>query len=168
MIERNERNNCELFGTCSDPCERNERNTPLGGVTVVRGVEMVPMPPFASGLGSAGGGYAFALCWPQKSRSGIAYISSIRFIALVSSSLIRSASASDQSKKLVLNGFHGFALKRLRKFSTTASLSWWSFRWIRNNWPCEDNSAFNSAISVLRSSISDTSKLPFFELWRLA
>jgi len=39
MIERNERNNSELFGTCSDPCERNERNTPLGGVTVVRRVD---------------------------------------------------------------------------------------------------------------------------------
>lgn len=61
MIERNERNNCELFGTVSDPCERNERNTPLGGVTVVRGVEMVPMPPFLSGGRGAVWGYAFAL-----------------------------------------------------------------------------------------------------------
>lgn len=49
MSKRNERNNCELFGTCSDPCERNERNTPLGGVTFVRRVEMVPMPPFLRG-----------------------------------------------------------------------------------------------------------------------
>jgi hypothetical protein len=56
MIKRNERNNCELFGTCSDPCKRNERNTPLGGVTIVRGVEMVPMPPFQRGRGVAGVG----------------------------------------------------------------------------------------------------------------
>jgi hypothetical protein len=56
MIKRNGRNNCELFGTCSDPWERNERNTPLGGVTVVRGVDMVPMPPFQSAGGAAGVG----------------------------------------------------------------------------------------------------------------
>lgn len=31
----NERNKSELFVTCSDQCDRNERNTPLGGVTVV-------------------------------------------------------------------------------------------------------------------------------------
>jgi hypothetical protein len=66
MIERNERNNCELFVTCSDPCERNERNTPLGGVTIVRGVGVVPMVAFLSEGGVAGGGYAFALC-----RSGL-------------------------------------------------------------------------------------------------
>ncbi len=47
MIERNKRNNCEQFGMCSDPCKRNERNTPLGGVTVVRWFDMVPMPLFA-------------------------------------------------------------------------------------------------------------------------
>ena len=57
MIKRNERNNCELFGTCSDPCKRNERNTPLGGVTVVRGVDMVPMPLFLSAGGAAGVGF---------------------------------------------------------------------------------------------------------------
>ena len=62
MIERNERNNCELFVTCSDPCERNERNTPLGGVTIVRGVGVVPMVAFLSEGGVAGGGYAFSLC----------------------------------------------------------------------------------------------------------
>jgi hypothetical protein len=49
MIERNQRNNCERFVTCSDPCKRNERNTPLGGVTVVRRVDVVPMPPCALG-----------------------------------------------------------------------------------------------------------------------
>ena len=49
MIERNERNTCERFVTCSDPSERNERNTPLGGVTIVRGGELVPMPLFDSG-----------------------------------------------------------------------------------------------------------------------
>jgi len=57
MIKRNGRNNCELFGTCSDPWERNERNTPLGGVTVVRGVDMVPMPPKELGVGGAGVGF---------------------------------------------------------------------------------------------------------------
>ena len=34
-LYRNERNGCELFVTCSGQCDRNERNTPLGGVTVV-------------------------------------------------------------------------------------------------------------------------------------
>lgn len=61
MIERNERNNCELFVTCSDPCERNERNTPLGGVTIVRRVSLmvdkVPMPQKELEGGVAGGGF---------------------------------------------------------------------------------------------------------------
>ena len=43
---RNNRNNCEQFGTCSEPSERNERNTPLWGVTLVRMVDRVPMPPY--------------------------------------------------------------------------------------------------------------------------
>ncbi len=36
MTKRNERNACEQCVTCSGPSKRNERNTPLGGVTVVR------------------------------------------------------------------------------------------------------------------------------------
>ena len=40
MIERNKRNTLEQFTTCSHPFERNERNTPLWGVTVVRGVRL--------------------------------------------------------------------------------------------------------------------------------
>ena len=44
MIERNNRNRCELCVTCSDQSSRNERNTPLGGVTVVTLVNgLVPM-----------------------------------------------------------------------------------------------------------------------------
>ena len=35
MIERNERNTLEQFVTCSHPYDRNERNTPLEGVTSV-------------------------------------------------------------------------------------------------------------------------------------
>lgn len=54
MIERNERNTCERFVTCSDPSERNERNTPLGGVTVVRRVDVVPMPPIYPAWGARG------------------------------------------------------------------------------------------------------------------
>jgi len=57
MIERNERNTCELFVTCSDLSERNERNTPLGGVTIVRVVDMVPMPRLLAGGHSAGGSF---------------------------------------------------------------------------------------------------------------
>lgn len=52
MIERNKRNTLEQFTTCSRPFERNERNTPLWGVTVVRGVrlfEMVFIPLFDAG-----------------------------------------------------------------------------------------------------------------------
>jgi hypothetical protein len=43
MIERNKRNTLEQFITCSRPFERNERNTPLWGVTVVRGVRLFEM-----------------------------------------------------------------------------------------------------------------------------
>ena len=43
MIERNKRNTLEQFTTCSRPFERNERNTPLWGVTVVRGVRLFEM-----------------------------------------------------------------------------------------------------------------------------
>ena len=42
-IERNKRNTLEQFITCSRPFERNERNTPLRGVTVVRGVRLFEM-----------------------------------------------------------------------------------------------------------------------------
>jgi hypothetical protein len=42
-IERNKRNTLEQFITCSRPFERNERNTPLWGVTVVRGVRLFEM-----------------------------------------------------------------------------------------------------------------------------
>lgn len=34
-VERNERNRPSLFVTCSGLSHRNERHTPLGGVTVV-------------------------------------------------------------------------------------------------------------------------------------
>jgi hypothetical protein len=44
-MERNERNNASLFGTCSMQRDRNERNTPLGGVTFVTLGHRVPMPP---------------------------------------------------------------------------------------------------------------------------
>lgn len=50
MIERNGWNNCELFVTCSGPYLRNERNTPLGGVTFVRGVGVVRMLRFRFGI----------------------------------------------------------------------------------------------------------------------
>ena len=53
IIERNECNNSEQFVTCSDPTERNERNTPLGGVTFVTVVDLVPMAPFQS-MGGTG------------------------------------------------------------------------------------------------------------------
>lgn len=43
MVERNKRNTLEQFITCSRPFERNERNTPLWGVTVVRGVGLLKM-----------------------------------------------------------------------------------------------------------------------------
>jgi hypothetical protein len=65
MIERNERNDFELFVTCSDPSERNERNTPLGGVTIVRGFDLVPMAPFQSGGGTVDVSLSFSL--PKKS-----------------------------------------------------------------------------------------------------
>jgi hypothetical protein len=52
--------------TCADQHCRDERDTPLGGVTVVTLVDMVPMPLFSFVGGVAGGGYAFALC-----RSGL-------------------------------------------------------------------------------------------------
>jgi hypothetical protein len=65
-IERNQRNSLEQCVTCSRPSERNERNTTLGSVTIVRGVSLiaylVPMPLFSLGGGVAGVGYAFALC----------------------------------------------------------------------------------------------------------
>jgi hypothetical protein len=48
--------------TCADQHCRDERDTPLGGVTVVTLVDVVPMPLFLSAVGTAGGGYAFALC----------------------------------------------------------------------------------------------------------
>lgn len=67
MIERNKRNTCERFVTCSDPSERNERNTPLGGVTIVRGVETVPMPPFDSGAVTVVSTLTFSL---PKNRGG--------------------------------------------------------------------------------------------------
>jgi hypothetical protein len=41
--ERNKRNTLEQFITCSRPFERNERNTPLRGVTVVRGFRLFEM-----------------------------------------------------------------------------------------------------------------------------
>jgi hypothetical protein len=47
--------------TCADQHCRDERDTPLGGVTVVTLVDVVPMPPFPFGGRGAGGGYAFAL-----------------------------------------------------------------------------------------------------------
>lgn len=62
MIERNERNTCERFETCSDPSERNERNTPLEGVTIVRGFDLVPIHPIIIGGRAVDWGYAFALC----------------------------------------------------------------------------------------------------------
>lgn len=66
MIERNERNKSEQCVTCSTPFLRNERNTPLGGVTVVRWggwlADLVPMPPFMNGGGTGGCSLAFALC----------------------------------------------------------------------------------------------------------
>ncbi len=66
MSKRNERNKQEQFVTCSHPSKRNERNTPLGGVTFVRWVgwmiDLVPMPPFVTGCGTGVGSYAFSLC----------------------------------------------------------------------------------------------------------
>ena len=52
-VDRNECNNSEQCVTCSDPTERNERNTPLGGVTLVTVVDLVPMAPFQS-MGGTG------------------------------------------------------------------------------------------------------------------
>jgi len=43
--------------TCADQHCRDERDTPLGGVTVVTLVEMVPMPLFLSGGRGAGGAF---------------------------------------------------------------------------------------------------------------
>jgi hypothetical protein len=61
-IERNKRNTLEQFITCSRPFERNERNTPLWGVTVVRGVQLFEMVfiqlPYAEKINAA---------WPNDS-----------------------------------------------------------------------------------------------------
>lgn len=62
MSNRHNRHKPSLCVTCADHSERHKRHTPLGGVTTVTVVGMVPMPPFLSAGGVAGGGYAFALC----------------------------------------------------------------------------------------------------------
>jgi hypothetical protein len=51
-----------LCVTCADQHCRDERDTPLGGVTVVTLVDIVSMPLFLRRGEVAGVGYAFALC----------------------------------------------------------------------------------------------------------
>jgi hypothetical protein len=62
MGNRHKRHKPSLCVACADHSERHKRHTPLGGVTTVTVVDMVPMPLFLSAGGVAGGGYAFALC----------------------------------------------------------------------------------------------------------
>jgi hypothetical protein len=61
MTNRHERHNPSLCVTCADHSERHKRHTPLGGVTTVTVVDMVPMPPFNSGYGTGVGTVSFSL-----------------------------------------------------------------------------------------------------------
>jgi hypothetical protein len=56
-LHRDSRDMPSLCVTCADQHYRDERDTPLGGVTVVTLVDMVPMPSFYSGGRGAGGGF---------------------------------------------------------------------------------------------------------------
>ena len=51
--------------TCDDQSYRHKRHTPLGGVTDVTLVDLVPMAPNETGVGTGGGTSSFSL--PKKS-----------------------------------------------------------------------------------------------------
>ena len=53
-LHRDNRDMPSLCVTCADQHCRDERDTPLGGVTVVTLVDVVPMPPFRLAGGTAG------------------------------------------------------------------------------------------------------------------
>jgi hypothetical protein len=56
-LHRDNRDMPSLCVTCADQYCRDERDTPLGGVTVVTLVDKVPMPSFWTGGHSAGLGF---------------------------------------------------------------------------------------------------------------
>ncbi len=71
-LHRDERDRRDMCVTCAGQHDRDERDTPLGGVTIVTlakaTANLVPMPPFASGAVTAHPTVPFSL--PKKSGEG--------------------------------------------------------------------------------------------------